>query len=47
MVAGDGVDEEHLSHVKREGDPATEEESDGEIFYIMSGGTKVEQALAE
>ena len=36
MVAGDGVDEEHLSHVKREGDPATEEESDSKIFCISS-----------
>ena len=36
VVAGDGVDEEHLSHVKREGEPATEEESDGKIFCIVS-----------
>ena len=40
VIAGDGVDEEHLSHVKREGDPATEEESDGEIFCIMSRWVK-------
>ena len=23
MVAGDGVDEEHLDHIEREGEPAT------------------------
>ena len=38
--AVDGVDEEHLSHVKREGEPPTEEESKSEIFCIMSRRVK-------
>ena len=40
MVAGDGVDEEHLANVQREGEPATQEESDGKIFCILSWRVK-------
>ena len=35
VVAGDGVDEEHLAHIEGEGEPATEEESDSKIFRIV------------